>query len=67
MAIEFYNVKKRKKVSIDEKSVKKVKYERKTSKGVQVRYAVKAVDNDGTNLTKFCSKADWDKIAAPAA
>ncbi len=62
MAIEFYNVKKRKKVSIDEKKVEKVTYERETAKGSQTRYAVKAKDDDGTNLTKFCSKADWDAI-----
>ena len=67
MAIEFYNVKKREKVKKEESEVKKVKYERTTSKGVQVRYAVKAQDDDGTNLTKFCSKADWDKINAPEA
>ncbi len=63
MAIEFYNVKKRKKVKLDEGSIKKVKYERKLKDGsVQVRYAFKAKDNDGTSLTKFCSKADWDKL-----
>jgi hypothetical protein len=66
MAIEFYNVKKRKKVKIEESNVTKVTYERKTSSGdVQIRYAVKAVDDDGTNLTKFCSKANWDAIDAP--
>jgi hypothetical protein len=62
MAIEFYNVKKRKKVNIEESNVKKVTYERKTSSGVQIRYAIKAVDDDGTNLTKFCSKETWDTI-----
>tara|TARA_B100001113_G_C21029750_1_gene587449 strand:+ start:158 stop:349 length:192 start_codon:yes stop_codon:yes gene_type:complete len=63
MAIEFYNVKKRKKVSIDESNVEKVKYDRTLKDGsVQTRYAFKAVDDDGTNLTKFCSKSDWDNI-----
>ena len=61
MAIEFYNVKKRKKVQVDESKIEKVGYERKTDNGgVQIRYAFKAVDDDGTNLTKFCSKADYD-------
>ncbi|MBT5855485.1 hypothetical protein HOH87_02485 [bacterium] len=64
MNIEFYNVKKREKVSISDTGVKKAKYERKTSAGVQVRYAFRAQDDDGTNLTKFCSKADWDKLTA---
>lgn len=66
MAIEFYNVKKRKKVSIDESNVKKKKYERKLKDGsTQTRYAFRAVDDDGTNLTKFASKADWDAVSAP--
>ena len=63
MAIEFYNVKKRKKVSIDDSSIEKVTYDRELKDGsVQTRYAFKAVDDDGTNLTKFCSKADFDKL-----
>ena len=62
MAIEFYNVKKRKKVSIEESNIEKVEYKKETSKGLQVRYAFKAVDDDGTNLTKFCSKADYDAL-----
>jgi hypothetical protein len=67
MAIQFYNVKKREKVSVDESQVKKVKYERKTGGGPQVRYALKAQDDDGTNLTKFCSEADWKALDAPEA
>ncbi len=62
MAVLFYNVKKRKKVEISESSVEKVEYKRETSKGTQIRYAFKAVDDDGTNLTKFCSKADYDAL-----
>ena len=62
VAIEFYNVKKKAKVKIDAGKIKKVEYKKKTSKGEQVRYAFKAVDDDGTNLTKFCSKADYDKL-----
>lgn len=63
MAIEFYNVKKKKKVSIDEKNVEKVTYERETKSGTkQIRYAFKAKDDDGTSLTKFCSEADYNKL-----
>tara|TARA_A100001015_G_C15004994_1_gene720239 strand:+ start:98 stop:286 length:189 start_codon:yes stop_codon:yes gene_type:complete len=62
MAIEFYNVKKRAKVQIDESNIEKVEYKRETTKGTQIRYAFKAKDDDGTNLTKFCSKADYDKL-----
>jgi hypothetical protein len=67
MAIEFYNVKKRKKVSIQESAIEKKEYKRETTKGVQVRYAFRAQDDDGTNLTKFVSKADFDKVNAPVA
>ena len=65
MAIEFYNVKKRKKVSINESDINKIEYKRETTKGVQVRYAFRAPDDDGTNLTKFVSKVDYDKVDAP--
>jgi len=65
MAVEFYNVKKRKKVKIDESNVTKKTYERKLKDGsVQTRYAFRAVDDDGTNLTKFASKSDWDAVSA---
>ena len=63
MSVEFYNVKKKAKVQIDESKIEKVEYNRKLKDGsTQVRYAFKAVDDDGTNLTKFCSKADYDKL-----
>ena len=61
--IEFYNVKKKKKVQIDESNVEKHSYENTTKTGkTSIRYAMKAVDDDGTKLTKFCSKADYDKL-----
>lgn len=62
MSIEFYNVRKKAKVKIDPKKIEKIEYKRKTSKGETVRYAFKAVDDDGTSLTKFCSKSDYDKF-----
>ena len=65
MAIEFYNVKKRKKVSIDETQITKVEYKRETSKGTQIRYAFRGKDDDGTNLTKFVSKETYDVLEAP--
>ena len=68
MAIEFYNVKKRAKVTIEESGVTKQSYQKTAKNGsVQVRYAFKAFDDDGTNLTRFCSKADWDAVSAPIA
>ena len=63
MAIEFYNVKKRKKVDIDESKIEKVTYDRELKDGsTQTRYAFKAQDDDGTKLTKFCSKVDFDGL-----
>ena len=62
MTIEFYNVIKKSKVKIDSGKIEKVEYKKKTSKGDQVRYAFKAVDDDGTKLTKFCSKTDFEKF-----
>ena len=63
MAIQFYNVKKRKKVEIDESKVEKVTYDRELKDGsTQTRYAFKAQDDDGTKFTKFCSKVDFEKL-----
>ncbi|RJO61939.1 hypothetical protein C4544_01515 [candidate division WS5 bacterium] len=60
--MQFYNVKKREKVEVDEEKLKKTTYK---GKGGQVRYAVRAVDDDGTNLTRFVSKDDWDGLDVP--
>ena len=61
--IEFYNVKKKCKVNIEESQVKKVKFEKPSKDGsIRVRYAFKSIDEDGTKLTKFCSKADYDSF-----
>ena len=61
--IEFYNVKKKFKNKIEESSVEKVKFEKASKDGsIRVRYAFKSVDEDGTKLTKFCSKADYDSF-----
>ena len=64
MAIEFYDVKTRQKVSLDESQVKKVTYQPKGSGGA--RYALRG-SHDGRNLTKFVSKADYDKLNVPEA
>ena len=61
-AVKFYNVKKRASVNVDEGKCYKVVYKKKTSKGVQERYAVRAKDNDGTNLTKFINKKTFDGL-----
>jgi hypothetical protein len=63
--VSFYNVKKKASVDIDQSGVTKVKYERKTKSGdTRTSYAVKAVDDDGTKLTKFMSAANWQALDA---
>lgn len=61
MKAEFYDVKNRKKVKADVKE--KVVYGKKGRE----RYAIRAATADGRNLTKFVSKADWDKMDVPTA
>ena len=65
MAIEFYSVKHRRKVQVDESEVEKKTYGRETSKGVQTRYALQAqttVDGDSVKLTKFVGKEEFDRL-----
>jgi hypothetical protein len=59
-SVEFYDVKIRAKVQVDDKDVLKTTY---TSKNNQVRYAIRGKTSDGRMLTKFVSKADWDKMS----
>ena len=66
MSKTFYNVKKKQKVQIDEDSITKKVYTRTTKEGKQqTRYAFRAVDDDGTKLTSFCSEQDFNASIAP--
>ncbi len=56
MRATFYDVKLRKKV--DAEVTEKVVYGKEGNN----RYAIKGKTDDGRNLTKFVSKADWDNI-----
>jgi molybdopterin-binding protein len=58
-SIEFYDVKTRQKVQIDEKNVVKTTF---TTKKGQTRYGLRAKTSDGRNLTKFISKSDWESL-----
>jgi len=61
--IEFYNVKKKTKVSIPKDQIESVKIEKLSKNGaMRVRYALKAVDDDGTKLTRFCSESDFNSL-----
>jgi len=61
--MEFYNVRKRKKVEIPHDKIEKRLLESKTKSGaVRVRYAFATVDDDGTKMLKFCKKEDYDSF-----
>lgn len=62
MAVEFYDVKTRKKVKVEDKLVVKTKF---TTKNGQVRYGLRGKTEDGRNLTKFVSQKDWEKSKFP--
>jgi hypothetical protein len=62
--IQFYSVKAKKKVSVPEENVRKVRYERKTKSGTRSSYALRE-EMSGQKLTKFVSKQDWDKLKVP--
>jgi len=61
MAIEFYDVKLKKKVAIDESKVVKVTFDTKSG----IRYGLRATTDDGRKLTTFTSKAKWDALDIP--
>ncbi|MDP9189766.1 MAG: hypothetical protein M3O25_11000 [Actinomycetota bacterium] len=65
MSIEFYDVKRREKVSVPESEVRKVRYERTTKSGKpSVRHALRAT-HEGSKLTTFVSKDTWEALDAP--
>ena len=64
---ELYNVKKKAKVQIDDSKCSKVIYSKKTKNGsIQEHYAIKAIDDDGTHLTKFITKAAYESLKCKA-
>lgn len=62
MGVEFYDVKTRKKVNIDDKNVQKTTF---STKNGQTRYGLRGKTSDGRMLTKFVSKGDWDSLKYP--
>ena len=64
-SIEFYDVKERKKIKVEDKDITKIQYVRTLKDGSkQTRYAFRAKTN-GRSLTKFCSRADWEASSSP--
>lgn len=62
MGVQFYDVKTRQKVEIPDSDIRKTTYSKEGSS--TVRYALRATHN-GTNLTKFVKKEDWDSMDVP--
>ncbi len=63
-SIEFFDVKLKKKVMVDEKNIVKVTFK---TKGGSIRYGIRGKTSDGRNLTKFVNKATWDALKVPEA
>jgi hypothetical protein len=61
MAIEFYDLKLKKKVNIDQRKVRKVTFE--TEYGT--RYGLKTTTDDGHRLTRFVTNDYWDTVNCP--
>ena len=59
--MEFYSVRKRQKVNVPDDNLKKTSFKARGA----TRYAVRAVDDDGTKLTKFVNKQTWDSLNVP--
>ncbi|MCW5940637.1 MAG: hypothetical protein KIS66_00300 [Fimbriimonadaceae bacterium] len=64
--MQFYNLKTRSHVDVPDSQVKKMKMERQTKSGVQVRYAMTA-EYEGSKLFKFVNEAAFKASSAPEA
>jgi hypothetical protein len=62
VAIEFYDVKTRQKVSLPEADVVNTTF---PTKHGQTRYGLRGKTKDGRTLTKFVSKTDWETMNLP--
>ena len=66
MTVVFYDVKNRKKVELQDSHISKTSYSSTTKSGaVRTRYAFRGKLPDGRNVTKFCTKSDWDVMNVP--
>jgi hypothetical protein len=63
--MQFYNVKTRSHVDVPDSKLKKKQYVRETSKGNQIRFAARATLDDGTSLTKFITKEEYENLNVP--
>ena len=66
MSVTFYDVKNRAKVEVQDNQIRKTTYSSTTKSGaVRTRYAFRGKLPDGRNVTKFCTKDDWDAMNVP--
>ena len=66
MSVTFYDVKNRTKVEVQDSQIRKTTYSSTTKSGaVRKRYAFRGKLADGRNVTKFCTKDDWDAKNVP--
>jgi len=63
MSVEFYDVKTRQKVKIEDKQVLKTTF---TTKNGQTRYGLRGKTADGRMLTKFVSRLTGTKASTPS-
>ena len=61
--MQFYNLKTRSHVDIADDKVEKIKMERATKSGTQIRYAMTA-ELDGSKLFKFVNEAAYNESSA---
>lgn len=59
--MQFYNVRKRKKVELEDGDLKKTTYSVRGG----TRYALRGIDDDGTKVTRFVKKEVFDEMDVP--
>lgn len=64
MKIQFYDVKNKEKVFVEENTIQKIKYIKKNNGKERITYAIKAELN-GVKLIKFVSQNDWNGLNVP--
>jgi hypothetical protein len=61
--MKFYNLKSRSHVEVPDSEVRKLKLERPTKSGVQIRYAFSA-EHGGSKLFRFVSEKEYNASSA---
>ena len=65
MEIQFYDVKTRQKVGVEESALRKTRFEKDTKDGgKRTTYALLA-SHESRRLMKFCSRQDWEGLDVP--